>query len=740
MTAVNVRFQMKKDTTAGWTAANPTLLVGEPGFDTDQNILKIGDGVTQWTLLKTILSNSVNINIRDFGAVGNGTTDDKAAIHRALDVAVAMAAATGGATVVMPAGRYIYGVDGLVVPDKVQLVQEYGAQLLYPGGATYNRIRFNGVHNTTETAQMVGASQGNRRFETFSDGLPNHNNHAIVYAASGQRVLNGATVFYPGDTLSTIAGGPGTHTLEGIVLKSDNMSLSKNKVDVVVTTVNASPTDTIVLTHATSYARFLSTTNNLVTSQPVTFNSTLGGAVVVGETYYIRNPAGDSLGGDVITASPPGTTTVSLWTRPIGCFGNTKVTFPMALSNQSLTGRIYVADGMGSVLMVEDTISNTSNGGTSADKATPGYTGGTRNVLSGSFYQTAPTNLASVSGGYVGVLGVAGTKTGDGGTGLTVSTARGAYFGGNFVTNAEATATNVYNVCGIEVNVGSFANSAQTLYMSGVAAVGAINSQAAGSTSAFSVGGLDVHTGWKHGLQFTDLNGRAPMTTDGVLIGSYFPNTGTAYNATKVTNGRYNVATGIDFTQFNFSDSLLKSTNFLLNDASNFMRIGPASGGTSVRIQNTSGNTTILQTGSVDANLDMRNYGTGGTRLLDSGGQPRIFVNTNGAYVTTSTLAGGGTTTNLALFGGLGTSTLYSVQNTGGTTTSIPRLRVQNSIGVAIAPVSVVNSVSQKATMATGELSFALDTTTPSAPVIVFIYKNDAGSNFEARVTMTSTT
>lgn len=46
-----VIIQMRRDTSANWASANPTLAQGEPGYVTDTGILKIGDGVTDWNSL-----------------------------------------------------------------------------------------------------------------------------------------------------------------------------------------------------------------------------------------------------------------------------------------------------------------------------------------------------------------------------------------------------------------------------------------------------------------------------------------------------------------------------------------------------------------------------------------------------------------------------------------------------------------------------------------------------------------
>lgn len=44
-------IQLRRDTAANWTAANPTLADGQPGYETDTKKLKIGDGATAWASL-----------------------------------------------------------------------------------------------------------------------------------------------------------------------------------------------------------------------------------------------------------------------------------------------------------------------------------------------------------------------------------------------------------------------------------------------------------------------------------------------------------------------------------------------------------------------------------------------------------------------------------------------------------------------------------------------------------------
>lgn len=44
-------IQVRRDTAANWTSANPTLAAGEIGFDSTNNQIKIGNGSTAWSSL-----------------------------------------------------------------------------------------------------------------------------------------------------------------------------------------------------------------------------------------------------------------------------------------------------------------------------------------------------------------------------------------------------------------------------------------------------------------------------------------------------------------------------------------------------------------------------------------------------------------------------------------------------------------------------------------------------------------
>jgi len=48
-------IQLRRDTAANWTSANPTLAQGELGVETDTSKIKVGDGSTAWSSLSYLI-------------------------------------------------------------------------------------------------------------------------------------------------------------------------------------------------------------------------------------------------------------------------------------------------------------------------------------------------------------------------------------------------------------------------------------------------------------------------------------------------------------------------------------------------------------------------------------------------------------------------------------------------------------------------------------------------------------
>ncbi len=48
---MTAQIQVRRDTAAAWTSANPVLKAGEQGYETDTGNYKMGDGASVWTAL-----------------------------------------------------------------------------------------------------------------------------------------------------------------------------------------------------------------------------------------------------------------------------------------------------------------------------------------------------------------------------------------------------------------------------------------------------------------------------------------------------------------------------------------------------------------------------------------------------------------------------------------------------------------------------------------------------------------
>jgi hypothetical protein len=56
------KIQFRRDTSANWSNSNPTLSQGEPGFDLDRGLIKVGNGTDTWA----------NLAFQGTGVTGNG--------------------------------------------------------------------------------------------------------------------------------------------------------------------------------------------------------------------------------------------------------------------------------------------------------------------------------------------------------------------------------------------------------------------------------------------------------------------------------------------------------------------------------------------------------------------------------------------------------------------------------------------------------------------------------------------
>jgi hypothetical protein len=115
MANISAKICVRRDTAANWTSNNPTLAVGEMCYETNTGKFKVGTG-TVWTstsygnssflasgasaITRTVDAKLLDtVSVKDYGATGNGSTNDTTAIQAALD-------ANAGKCVYFPQGTY----------------------------------------------------------------------------------------------------------------------------------------------------------------------------------------------------------------------------------------------------------------------------------------------------------------------------------------------------------------------------------------------------------------------------------------------------------------------------------------------------------------------------------------------------------------------------------------------------------------------------------------------------------
>jgi hypothetical protein len=102
-----VRFQFRRGTAQEWIDTNPTLELGEPGFETDTYKLKLGDGITAWNGLAYAVSNDyLDLNNLPTTLAGYGVTD--ALTLAALSASTATASGDGTLVYDNVAGSFTY--------------------------------------------------------------------------------------------------------------------------------------------------------------------------------------------------------------------------------------------------------------------------------------------------------------------------------------------------------------------------------------------------------------------------------------------------------------------------------------------------------------------------------------------------------------------------------------------------------------------------------------------------------
>lgn len=213
-------IRLRRGTAAQWDAVDPVLRAGEPGFETDSGKHKIGDGERAWSALPYFLDEPalerwhegldpavvtpgagglvVYVTDQTYGATGDGSTDDTAAIQAAID------ATPSGGVCWFPPGTYLVqsaGASILTARDGITLAGAGPTLAVLRTGAGSQATRVLSVSQRTDvTVRDLGF-----------DGASHATTRSGVYAST-RGTLKNLTVsgcrfadFMPGDTTTTHA-------------------------------------------------------------------------------------------------------------------------------------------------------------------------------------------------------------------------------------------------------------------------------------------------------------------------------------------------------------------------------------------------------------------------------------------------------------------------------------------------------------------------------------------------------
>lgn len=115
-------IQIRRDTAANWTSANPTLAQGELGIETDTSKVKVGDAATTWTGLSYLIDAGDYLTATSTNTLTNKTIRDTvyALSGTAFD-------ATNGAVQTKTLAANTTFTDSLSSGDAIVLQLEAGA-------------------------------------------------------------------------------------------------------------------------------------------------------------------------------------------------------------------------------------------------------------------------------------------------------------------------------------------------------------------------------------------------------------------------------------------------------------------------------------------------------------------------------------------------------------------------------------------------------------------------------------
>jgi hypothetical protein len=211
-------IQVRRDTAANWTAANPTLAQGEIGFEFDTGLIKIGTGTTAWTGLGYFAGSGSGGSVSSvFGRIGTvvaQTGDYTAAQVNALNAPTGGSTYPGGTTEflradgtwdVPPGGgsgsvNSVFGRTGIVVAQTGDYTSTQVGALAEPSGGSYpgGTTEFLRADGNWEVPPGTGSGAVSSVFGRTGAVVAATNDYTPTQVGSLTAPVGGST--YPGST------------------------------------------------------------------------------------------------------------------------------------------------------------------------------------------------------------------------------------------------------------------------------------------------------------------------------------------------------------------------------------------------------------------------------------------------------------------------------------------------------------------------------------------------------------
>lgn len=230
------KLQIRRDTAANWTSANPTLSAGEFGFETDTKKLKIGDGSTAWASLayfddqlsgldsSEVITLLGNRTVQHIIPAGNELYDLGDSTHRFRDLYLSgntlklgdatLSADSGGAltlpstikiggtTLQATASGVTIGDSGGAILDSAAVLGFINAAYIQANQITYNNNNFaDSAFVTAQINNLIDGAPGT--LDTLNEIAAALNNDDSAYGTL-LGLINAKTDYDSADTLALI--------------------------------------------------------------------------------------------------------------------------------------------------------------------------------------------------------------------------------------------------------------------------------------------------------------------------------------------------------------------------------------------------------------------------------------------------------------------------------------------------------------------------------------------------------